>query len=128
MVEMQHKVTAYGLNQHGQAMLKSLLKVLNLGVVSPWVYSDEENAEVMIVDSEQEEGKEFVYWCQIGMHNGKIMVSVGENTSGCQSTHLLTRPLSCGNLRRVFDKLTDANGGLVDDSIYCGDEHLLVHQ
>lgn len=121
---VQHKITAYGLNEHDQVILKSFLKVLNLDPSSPWVYSDEENAEVVLVDSDHEEGKEFVYGCEIGIHNGKVVVSVGKNISGCQSAHILNRPLSCGGLRKVFDELTDANGGLVANSIYYGDEYL----
>jgi hypothetical protein len=123
-MDVQHKITSYGLNQHDQVILKSFLKVLNLDPSSPWIYSDEENAEVVLVDSEREEGKEFVYGCQIGIHNGKVMISVGENMPDCQSAHTLTRPLSYGGLHKVFDELTDVNGGLVANSIYYGDEHL----
>ena len=123
-MDVQHKITSYGLNEHDQVILKSFLKVLNLDPFSPWIYSDEENAEVVLVDSEQEEGKEFVYGCQIGIHNGKVMISVGENMPDCRSAHSLARPLSCGSLRKVFDELTDVNGGLVANSIYYGDEHL----
>jgi len=120
----QHKITAYGLNEHDQVILKSFLKVLNLDPSSPWVYSDEENAEVVLVDSDHEEGKEFVYGCEIGIHNGKVVVSVGKNMPGFQSAHVLKRPLSCGGLRKVFDELTDVNGGLVGNSICYDDEHL----
>ena len=69
-MEVQHKITAYGLSEHDHVMLRSFLKVLNLDPSSPWVYSNEESAAVVVVDSEQEEGKEFVYDCQAGIHNG----------------------------------------------------------
>lgn len=121
---MQHKITACGLNRHDQVILKSFLKVLNLDPSSSWVYSDEENAEVVLVDSDQKEGKEFVYGCEIGIHDGKVVVPVGENISGCQSAHILNRPLSCGDLRKVFDELIDANGGLIGNGIHYSDEHL----
>ena len=124
MMKMQHKITAYGLNEHDQVILKSFLKVLNLDPTSPWVYSDEENSEVVIVDSDHEEGMEFVYGCEIGIHNGKVVVSVGEKMPDFQSAHILNRPLSCGGLRKVFDELTDVNGGLVGNSVCYGTEHL----
>lgn len=123
-MEVQHKITACGLSEHDNVILKSFLKVLNLDPASPWVYSNEENAAVVVVDSEKEEGKDFVYDCQVGMHNGQIMVLVGENNVACQSAHSLPRPLSCSGLRKVFDELTDANGSLINSSIYYGEEHL----
>ncbi|MES0328365.1 MAG: hypothetical protein ABUK13_09270 [Gammaproteobacteria bacterium] len=113
-MDIQHKITAYGLNKHDEATLKSFLKVLNLGQVPAWVYSDEDSAEIVIVDPEQEKGMEFIWSYQIGVHSEKAMVSVGENTSECQSLYSLTRPLRYDNLRKMFNELIDANGHLVD--------------
>lgn len=123
---MQYTITAYGLTEQDQATLMSFLKVLDLGGVSPWVYSDGDAAEVVLVDSDQEEGQEFVWAHQIGVHDGKRMVSVGENTSGCEIFHCLTKPLRCDNLREVFDELIDAEGHLVSSDVYYSDENLLV--
>ena len=113
-MSIQHKITAYGLNEQDQATLKSFLNALNLGDAPTWVYSDEDSAEVVIVDPEQEKGMEFIWSYQIGVHSEKAMVSVGENTSECQSLYSLTRPLRYDNLREMFNELVDANGHLVD--------------
>ena len=104
MKAMQHKITGYGLNQHDQTVLKSFLKLMNLGAVSPWVYTDMENAEVVVVDPDEKAGKEFVYGHMVGMHGGKQLVSVGDNTYGCQTLHSLSRPLHSGKLRIMFDR------------------------
>ena len=123
---IQHTITAYGLTKQDQATLMSFLKVLNLGETSPWVYSGEETAEVVLVDLDHDEGKKFVWAYQIGVHDGKRMVSVGENTSGCQGVHCLGKPLRCNNLREIFDDLIDAEGCLVGSDNYHADEDLLV--
>ncbi|MDH5387693.1 MAG: hypothetical protein OEY06_04485 [Gammaproteobacteria bacterium] len=117
MMEVQHKITSFGLNQHDQVILKSFLKVINLDPSLLWVYSDEDNAEVVIVDFEQDEGKEFIYNCEIGMYSGKVMVSIGENVSGVNSAYSISRPLNCSNLHKVFDELIDSNGSLISSSI-----------
>ena len=136
---MQYTISACGLNEQDQATLMSFLKVLNLGGISLWDYSDEDAAadvaaDVVLVDSDHQEGQEFIWAYQIGVHDGKIMVSVGEDTSGCQVAHCLIKPLRCDNLREIFDELIDSEGHLVSSEdhlvssdIHYSDENLIIH-
>ena len=122
-MKMTYKITGCGLNNGDYSTLLSFLKVLNMGEASQqWIYSDEENAEVVVVDFEHQEGREFIWGYEIGIHDGKVMVSVGKNPSGCQSVYSLTRPLCCDNLKKIFDQLIDTNGALVDGGVYYQDE------
>jgi len=113
----QIKVADFGLNQHDQTMLKSFINVLNFGVKSPWIYAKDQDAEVIVVDTDQKEGKQFVLGCKVGKHNGQILVAVGEGIKGCQAAQSLSKPLRSGALRRMFNSLLDEDGNLIDCKI-----------
>jgi len=123
---MQYTITARGLTEQDQATLISFLKVLNLGGASSWIYTDEDVADVVLVDPEQQEGQEFVWSHQIGVYGEQRMVTVGENKSGDEVFHCITKPLLRDNLREILDELIDSEGHLISRDVYCSNENLFV--
>jgi len=118
MEKLQYRVTSHGLDGHDHIILKSLINLLNLGVKSDWVYTDDSNADVVLVDLDTEKGKSL--WTDEAKLNGEqVMIPISETAPVDINQKHLTKPLRSANLRVLFKRLLDVNGRLIETGTPC---------
>lgn len=121
IMEKEFTLSAHGMSENDELVLQSLINIIDLRSNAHWSYAPGESANVLIIDVDSTEGRQF--WDRLDtLDQNKIAIAYGVNQQGLSgyTRYALDKPLRSKKVLDLLEKVSQQklkSIGLNDSSV-----------